>query len=102
MNATITNPNPSSVSSVAPTGVGRPATLRRRSRTSRRLDQAIIARLAEGSATPAQLAAELDIPLGRLAEWCAKPVNLRIMASLARLADVRAQMIVSTFRANAA
>lgn len=78
-----------------------PATSRR-SRLSKATADRLISRVVEADRTPAALAAELGLSLPALAAWAADPATLAVLESLARLADIRTQMLVSQFRANAA
>ncbi len=65
-------------------------------------DDAIIAHLAEGDLAPAELAKRLGMSLRDLALWARDPQNIGLLSSLAFLADVRAQMLLARYRANAA
>lgn len=56
----------------------------------------------EGQLAPAELALQMGIGLDDLARWAAEPNNASTLSSLARLADLRAQMLLSSYRANAA
>ena len=62
----------------------------------------LIRRLVAADRTPAELAEELDLTLADLAAWAADGRNLSDLERLARLADIRAQMVVSNYRATAA
>ena len=62
----------------------------------------LIKRMVEADCTPAELAEELGISLSELAAWAADGRNLGAVEQLARLADIRAQMVVSNYRATAA
>jgi hypothetical protein len=62
----------------------------------------ILERIAQADNTPAQLAAELSIDLAELSRWILNPDNLRLVEGVARLSDVRAQMILSRYRATTA
>ena len=72
----------------------------RRSATS--LSEQLLEQLVQGKLSPAQLAEQLDLSLTDLAKWASEPKHARVLESLARLADVRAQMLVSEYRASAA
>lgn len=62
----------------------------------------VIAKLVQADCTPAELAADLGLNLVQFSRLCARPDILKALAALAHLADVRAQMLLSNFRANAA
>lgn len=62
----------------------------------------LVERIAQADNTPAQLAAEMNIDLTELSRWILNPENLRLIEGVARWSDVRAQMILSRYRANAA
>ncbi len=64
--------------------------------------QQLLERLFEGQLAPAELARQMGIGLDDLARWAAEPNNASTLSSLARLADLRAQMLLSSYRANAA
>lgn len=66
------------------------------------LHQGLIKRMFDADCSPADLAAELGLTLADLAQWASDPRNLAALESLARLADIRAQMVVSRYRAHAA
>ncbi len=66
------------------------------------LTEQLLEQLVQGKLSPAQLAEQLDLSLTELAKWAAQPKHSRVLESLARLADVRAQMLVSEYRASAA
>lgn len=72
----------------------------RRSATA--LNEKLLEQLVQGKLSPAQLAEQLDLSLTDLAKWASEPKHARVLESLARLADVRAQMLVSEYRASAA
>lgn len=72
----------------------------RRSATA--LSEQLLEQLVQGKLSPAQLAEQLDLSLTDLAKWASQPKHSRVLESLARLADVRAQMLVSEYRASAA
>lgn len=71
-------------------------------RITRAVSQRLIEQLAQGERTPAELASDHSVPLHRLAHWATNPANARVLAGLSYLADVRAQMLLSRYRANAA
>ena len=62
----------------------------------------LLERISQADNTPAQLAAEMNIDLAELSRWIMSSDNLRLIEGIARLSDVRAQMILSRYRANAA
>lgn len=70
--------------------------------TRRALQERVIEAIAEGKLTAAELAHELELSLSELAMIVAEPEQARVLESLARLADLRAQMLLSHYRANAA
>ncbi len=71
-------------------------------RVTRAISKQLIEQIAEGNHTPTELASTHDLPLHRLARWATRPANARVLAGLAYLADMRTQMLLSRFRANAA
>ncbi|TVQ53437.1 MAG: hypothetical protein EA377_07950 [Phycisphaerales bacterium] len=73
-----------------------------RRKVSARLRRELIEQLAEGRLTPIELARQNRIALEAIAQWAARPEQYETLAGLVRLADTRAQMIVSEYRANAA
>jgi hypothetical protein len=62
----------------------------------------LISRMVDADCSPAELAAELGLTLADLAAWASDAHNIRALEILARLADIRAQLVVSKYRANAA
>jgi len=77
---------------------------RRRSprRNSRALNERLIKAVAEAELSIVELAQQLELPLSDLARWAGDPAQMKLLESLARLADIRAQMLISRYRANAA
>ena len=75
---------------------------KRRGRLTRAMSDRLIEQLAEGEHSPADLARANDLPLIRLARWAAEPSNIALLGGLARLADVRAQLLLGRYRASAA
>jgi hypothetical protein len=76
---------------------------RRARRTSRKArDAALFEHMLEAELAPADLARAMGLSLVELADWVLQPGVIRTLQGLARLADVRAQMLLSKFRANAA
>jgi len=66
------------------------------------LNEQLLEHLVQGNLAPAQLAEQLDLTLTELAKWVSQPKNANILENLAKLADVRTQMLVSEYRASAA
>ena len=62
----------------------------------------VIERFVEAEASPAEIAGELNLSLHQLAELTSQESNLQTLQNLARLADMRTQMLLSKYRANAA
>jgi len=62
----------------------------------------MLQRIVDADCTPAQLSAELGMELTELSRWILDPENLRIVEGIARLSNVRAQMILSHYRSHAA
>jgi len=75
---------------------------RRRRCISRTLSNELVEKLSLGDTAPTQLAHEHNVPLTRLARWATEPATVRVLEGLAHLAEVRAQMLLSRYRANAA
>lgn len=71
-------------------------------RSTSALNEQLLEHLVQGNLAPAQLAEQLDLTLTELAKWVSQPKNANILENLARLADVRTQMLVSEYRASAA
>lgn len=78
-----------------------PTPIRKR-RSAAALTEELFEHLVQAKHAPAQLAEKLDLTLSELAKWAAQPKHSLVLESLARLADVRAQMLVSEYRASAA
>lgn len=70
--------------------------------SSAALAEEIFEHLVQAKHAPAQLAQKLGLSLSELAKWASQPKHSQVLESLARLADVRAQMLVSEYRASAA
>ncbi|MCA9297067.1 MAG: hypothetical protein KC983_11130 [Phycisphaerales bacterium] len=64
--------------------------------------QRVIAGLIEGRRSPSDLAAELDMDLATLAQHVGQPTVRRSLAQFAWLSEVRAQLLISSYRAMAA
>lgn len=62
----------------------------------------IIMHLAEGDLAPPELADRLGVSLRDLAQWASEPENVRLLSGIAYIADVRAQLLLARYRANAA
>ncbi len=71
-------------------------------RSSIALTEQLLEQLVQGKLAPAQLTEQLGLTLTELAKWASQPKNANILENLARLADVRTQMLVSEYRATAA
>lgn len=79
------------------------AARRRNCKSARKaVQERVIEAIAEGKLTAAELARELELSLSELATLAAEPEQSRVLESLAHLADLRAQMLLSHYRANAA
>ncbi len=75
---------------------------RRPRRKCNAFDEHVIARIVEADLSPAELARELKMSLLELSQWATQPSIVRVLEALARLSDVRTQMVLSQYRANAA
>ncbi len=75
---------------------------RRLRRNTKALTAFLVEQLLEGSLRPAEIAAQVGMSLAELAAWAVDPANARTLEGLARLADTRAQMLLSGYRAAAA
>ena len=75
---------------------------RRLRRNTKALTAFLVEQLLEGSLRPAEIAAQVGMSLAELAVWAVDPANARTLEGLARLADTRAQMLLSGYRAAAA
>ncbi len=71
-------------------------------RNSKAMTEFLVEQLLEGTLRPAEIAAQVGMSLAELAAWAADPANARTLEGLARLADTRAQMLLSGYRAAAA
>lgn len=71
-------------------------------RVSRAIHRRLIEQLVHGERSPSELADEHEISLERLAKWSSDPANARVLAALSHLSDIRTQMLLSRYRANAA
>ena len=75
---------------------------RRLRRNTKAMSAFLVEQLLEGSLRPAEIAAQVGMSLAELAAWAVDPANARTLEGLARLADTRAQMLLSGYRAAAA
>lgn len=71
-------------------------------RADHSIREVIAVSMAEGELPPRELAEHVGLSLSELAEWANDPASVRMLSSIAFLADVRAQMVVARYRANAA
>ena len=62
----------------------------------------LIQRIVEADRSPLELAGEMQMSLSELSEWALQPDNAQTLEGLARLSDIRAQLLVSQYRATAA
>lgn len=69
---------------------------------SRTLSEKLMIQLAEGGHSAVDLARENDLSLLTLARWAAKPEHVTLLSGLVRLSNVRAQIVLSQYRTNAA
>ena len=75
---------------------------RRLRRNSKALTEQLIEQLLKGERAPAEIAAGVGMTLAELSDWARDDTNARTLEGLARLADTRAQMLLSGYRAAAA
>jgi len=75
---------------------------RRNTKAMKATTEFLVEQLLEGALRPAEIAAQVGMSLAELAAWAADPANARTLEGLARLADTRAQMLLSGYRAAAA
>jgi hypothetical protein len=75
---------------------------RKRRFNSKAMRQQIIERIAGGEKSPAAIAADLNLDLNDLASLARHEATMQTLEGLARLQDVRAQMLLSKYRANVA
>jgi len=73
-----------------------------RRRGARALVRELVEAMVEAETSPSEIASRLEVELDRLSALAAEESTLRTLRGLARLADVRAQMLLSKYRANAA
>jgi hypothetical protein len=69
---------------------------------SRALSERLMTLLAEGHHSAVDLARENDLSLLALAKWAAQPEHVELLSGLVRLSNVRAQIVLSQYRTNAA
>ena len=74
---------------------------RRPRRNTKATTEFLVEQLLEGTLRPAEIAAQVGMSLAELAAWAADPANARTLEGLVRLADTRAQMLLSGYRAAA-
>ncbi len=75
---------------------------RRSRRNKKALTEQLIEQMLKGERAPAEIATEVGISLAELSDWARDDTNARTLEGLARLADLRAQMLLSEYRAAAA
>lgn len=85
-----------------PSTMTRPSRRRRSARLTPRALDRLIDRLAAGEDAPGTIATDMRLSLRQLAQLTSAPETLRVLEQLARLSDLRTQMIVNRYRANAA
>lgn len=71
-------------------------------RTEAAISREVLKNLINAKLAPAKIAKKLGISLYKLASVTSQPRHVFVLENLARLADVRAQMLVSEYRASAA
>ena len=76
--------------------------IRRRKNKSRAAERALIERLVRADLTVTELAQEHGLSLEELAAWISSPVTTEVIQGLIRLSNLRTQMLLSQFRAQAA
>ncbi len=62
----------------------------------------LIQRIVEADRSPLELSREMRMSLSELSEWASRPDNAQTLEGLARLSDIRAQLLLSQYRATAA
>lgn len=75
---------------------------RKRRFNSKAMHQQIIEKIVEAKQSPAEIAADLEIDLHEIASLARHEATMQTLEGLARLQDVRAQMLLSKYRANVA
>lgn len=76
--------------------------IRRRKNKSRAAERALTERLVRADLSVTELAREHGLSLEELAAWISKPMTIETLQGLIRLSDLRTQMLLSQFRAQAA
>lgn len=71
-------------------------------RLKRSVRRKLIEQITHGDRETLELAEDNNLALERLGAWAVQPGTVRALAGLAFLADMRAQMLLSRYRANAA
>ncbi|MEM7228430.1 MAG: hypothetical protein AAF432_06410 [Planctomycetota bacterium] len=66
------------------------------------LRETIVERMLDGRQSPTELAVELGLDLEQLAEQVAQPTVRRTFTQMVWLSEIRAQLLVSSYRAMAA
>jgi hypothetical protein len=64
--------------------------------------ESLIALIFDAQHPSPELAARANLSLSELSRWAAEPSNARLLEGLVRLEDVRAQIVLSRYRAGAA
>lgn len=77
-------------------------TTRKRKSKSRAAQRAMIERLARADLSVTELAREYDLSLEELVTWVSTPLTNETLQGLIRLSNLRTQMLLSQFRAQAA
>ena len=77
-------------------------TTRKRKIISRNDERVLIEHLVRADLTMTDLAQEQGLSLEELAAWVSKPMTIEILQGLIRLSNLRTQMLLSQFRADAA
>lgn len=75
---------------------------RRLRKNSKAMTEQLIEQMLKGDRAPAEIAIGVGMTLTDLSDWARDDVNARTLEGLARLADLRAQMLLSEYRAAAA
>jgi len=75
---------------------------RKRRFNSKAMRQQIIEKIVEAKRSPAEIAADLNLDLHEIASLARHEGTMKTLEGVARLADVRAQMLLSKYRANVA
>ena len=77
-------------------------TPRRLRRNKKAMTEHLIEQMLKGERAPAEIATGVGMTLAELSDWARDDANARTLEGLARLADLRAQMLLSQYRAAAA